>query len=145
MNDQRYVWLFFVILSVKMFTYFRYFSLRIISFCIQNILFCFKAKQAKLTFFRYFVILLHSFSLSFRFVSLPSDMRGHPTHTVMYLQPKSSLVLTALLRSRRCLEPKPIFWTVGAERRSQEPKLPLLRLLRLHLFGKQNRKTLLLY
>ena len=39
--------------------------------------FCFKAKQAKLTFF--LAILLHSFLLLFRFVSLPSEMRGHPS------------------------------------------------------------------
>ena len=49
----------------RIFGIFRYFSLRIISFRIQKILFRFKAKQAKLTFF--FAISLRSFSLSFRF------------------------------------------------------------------------------
>ena len=56
-----------------MFTDFRYFLLHIISFRIQKILFRFKTKQAKLAF-----ISLRSFSLSFRFVSLPSEIRGHP-------------------------------------------------------------------
>ena len=58
------------------FRYFLYFSLRIISFRIHNIPFRFKTKQAKLTLFC--AISLRSFSLLFRFVSLPSEMWGHP-------------------------------------------------------------------
>ena len=54
---------------VQNFRYFRYFSLRIISFRIQKILFRFKAKQAKLTFFsRYFTSLIFAFD-SLRFAS----------------------------------------------------------------------------
>ena len=58
------------------FWYFRYFSLRIISFRIQKILFRFKAKQAKLTF--YFAILLRSFSLSFRLCFASKQNEGTP-------------------------------------------------------------------
>ena len=63
-------------------TYFRYFSLRIISFRTPNFPFRFIAKQEKLTFcfaisLRSFS--LRSFSLPFRFVSLRSKMWGHPT------------------------------------------------------------------
>ena len=61
----------------KIQTHFRYFSLRIISFCIQNILFRFEAKHAKQTLF--FAISLCSYSLPFRFVSLQSEIREHPT------------------------------------------------------------------
>ena len=56
--------------------YFWYFLLPIISFRIQNFLFHFKAKQAKLIIF--FSISLCSFSLPFRFILLWSEMRGHP-------------------------------------------------------------------
>ena len=54
------------------FWYFRYFSLRIISFRIQKIPFRFKAKQAKLTFFSLFRFA----HFCFRFASF--EMRGHP-------------------------------------------------------------------
>ena len=56
---------------------FRYFSLRIISFRIQNIPFRFEAKQAKQTFF-FLAISLRSYSLPFRFVSHRSEIPGHP-------------------------------------------------------------------
>ena len=55
-----------------MLTYFWYFLLHIISFCIQNILFRFDAKQAQL-------IIVFAFSLPLIFVQLQSEMRGHPT------------------------------------------------------------------
>ena len=54
--------------SVQYFRYFRYFSLRIISFRIQKIPFRFKAKQAKLTFFSLFRFAHFRFRFaSFRF------------------------------------------------------------------------------
>ena len=60
------------VLLKKMLTYFWYFLLHIISFCIQNILFRFDAKQAQL-------IIVFAFSLPLIFVQLQSEMRGHPT------------------------------------------------------------------
>ena len=62
------------------FTYFRGFSIRIISFCIQNVPFRFELKHAKPTLL--FAILHRSFLLfrfaSLRFTSPRSEMRGHP-------------------------------------------------------------------
>ena len=70
----------FLVFSVQNFRYFWYFSLCIISFRIQKILFRFKVKQAKITFFSFFGFAHFRFRFaSFCFVSLPSEMRGHPS------------------------------------------------------------------
>ena len=49
-------------------------------FRIQNILFRFEAKHAKQTLF--FSISLRSYLLPFRFVSLRSEIQGHPTYNL---------------------------------------------------------------
>ena len=82
-------------------TYFRYFSLRIISFGIQNIPFRLKAKQAKLIFFsRYFA------SLIFASVSLQSEMRGHPTSNTKVSHLTVSILKESLfvLKDLNCIE-----------------------------------------